>query len=362
MHQSATSRWKEVNIPQYFVVICFSASVFLPFEHCLGTMIHELVHMEIGPHSAEFYKAMDALWDEVEKDMTGNLTNAAVYAGRGMMLGGVSSSSIRDARLSHLDKKQRLSNLASGSGCKLGGRQDWKNMSQRELALVAAERRLQDSRKCAAEMLAEEESSQHDPSQWHCGVCTAHNENALKKCHFCGEARDAAPAYAATVSRAPLVASSGDWYCAACSSRNFAYAAICSRCDAAKAPDSWVCNACTYLNTSMSLICTCCSTRKTESEVRSLTDVWDCSVCTYANDTSSNTCILCGTPQSSSAVTHPTNNATWICAACTYENAGSVTRCAMCDSAACRKRWTCSCCSTINDTGDVLCVSCSQER
>lgn len=36
---------------------------FLPFEQVLDTMLHELCHIEIGPHNAEFYR----LWDELRK-------------------------------------------------------------------------------------------------------------------------------------------------------------------------------------------------------------------------------------------------------------------------------------------------------
>lgn len=32
-------------------------------------MLHELVHMEIGPHNAQFYKMLDELRDECEKLM-----------------------------------------------------------------------------------------------------------------------------------------------------------------------------------------------------------------------------------------------------------------------------------------------------
>lgn len=32
-------------------------------------MLHELVHMEIGPHNAKFYKMLDELRDECEKLM-----------------------------------------------------------------------------------------------------------------------------------------------------------------------------------------------------------------------------------------------------------------------------------------------------
>uniref|UniRef100_A0A7S3PIG6 WLM domain-containing protein n=1 Tax=Aplanochytrium stocchinoi TaxID=215587 RepID=A0A7S3PIG6_9STRA len=40
------------------------SSNFKPYEELLDTMLHELCHMEIGPHSAKFYK----LWDELRKD------------------------------------------------------------------------------------------------------------------------------------------------------------------------------------------------------------------------------------------------------------------------------------------------------
>lgn len=39
---------------------------FLPWHSVLGTLVHELTHNEIGEHSAEFYKAVDKLYDEVE--------------------------------------------------------------------------------------------------------------------------------------------------------------------------------------------------------------------------------------------------------------------------------------------------------
>ena len=39
---------------------------FLPFVNILGTLLHELVHNEIGPHNERFYKLLDTLWTEVE--------------------------------------------------------------------------------------------------------------------------------------------------------------------------------------------------------------------------------------------------------------------------------------------------------
>merc|ERR1712072_519611 len=43
---------------------------FFPFEHILGTMLHELCHNEIGPHNAAFYKLLDDITGEVERDMS----------------------------------------------------------------------------------------------------------------------------------------------------------------------------------------------------------------------------------------------------------------------------------------------------
>lgn len=42
-------------------------SGFLPWPHILGTLLHEMVHMAIGPHNAAFYALLDELWAEVEK-------------------------------------------------------------------------------------------------------------------------------------------------------------------------------------------------------------------------------------------------------------------------------------------------------
>lgn len=51
---------------------------FLPWHSLLGTLVHELTHNEIGEHSAEFYKAVDKLYDEVEATGSdaGSLWNA----------------------------------------------------------------------------------------------------------------------------------------------------------------------------------------------------------------------------------------------------------------------------------------------
>eukprot|EP00958_Prasinococcus_capsulatus_P001052 scaffold98_cov307-Prasinococcus_capsulatus_cf.AAC.14 len=48
---------------------------FFPYEFCLGTMLHELVHNAIGPHNRQFYAMLDELRDEctllMHKGITG---------------------------------------------------------------------------------------------------------------------------------------------------------------------------------------------------------------------------------------------------------------------------------------------------
>ncbi|DBA69906.1 TPA: hypothetical protein ACH3X2_012403 [Trebouxia sp. C0005] len=43
-----------------------SDSSFFPYEHLIGTMLHELVHNVQGPHNAVFYKLLDEITEECE--------------------------------------------------------------------------------------------------------------------------------------------------------------------------------------------------------------------------------------------------------------------------------------------------------
>ena len=74
-------------------------SSFFPYdEHILGTMIHELTHMVESSHSSRFYKLMDELHDEVDKDRAGMSsypsTHFVPFVGTGAKLGHHSSSSL----------------------------------------------------------------------------------------------------------------------------------------------------------------------------------------------------------------------------------------------------------------------------
>ena len=66
-------------------------SFFSYEDHILGTMVHELTHMVESSHSSRFYKLMDELHDEVDKDMAGMSSYAGTsfvpFQGKGTRLG-----------------------------------------------------------------------------------------------------------------------------------------------------------------------------------------------------------------------------------------------------------------------------------
>ena len=48
---------------------------FREWHELLGVMVHELTHMDISKHSAEFYTKMDELYTEIENDESSGLIN-----------------------------------------------------------------------------------------------------------------------------------------------------------------------------------------------------------------------------------------------------------------------------------------------
>lgn len=53
---------------------------FYSWEHIIGTTIHELTHIKVGPHNSEFFRLMDELADEVGRDED-NLNFTKRFAG-----------------------------------------------------------------------------------------------------------------------------------------------------------------------------------------------------------------------------------------------------------------------------------------
>mmetsp|Transcript_16692 Transcript_16692/g.21890 ORF Transcript_16692/g.21890 Transcript_16692/m.21890 type:complete len:273 (-) Transcript_16692:1307-2125(-) len=87
------------------------SSNFKCYDELMDTMLHELCHIKVGPHSAKFY----ALWDELRKDyavlVSKNITGKSdillpAFSGNGNKLGG---RNIRNSQLS----KSKVRDLAS---------------------------------------------------------------------------------------------------------------------------------------------------------------------------------------------------------------------------------------------------------
>ncbi|GAV55592.1 hypothetical protein ZYGR_0AV02240 [Zygosaccharomyces rouxii] len=110
---------------------------FLPMEGIMGTMLHELTHNLHGPHDNRFYSKLDDLtarqWVIEQQGLFDT------FLGHGRRLGG-------SARLPPL--QQQLQKRPTRSrGRKLGGSRAPRG-TPREMAALAAQRRVQDSRSC----------------------------------------------------------------------------------------------------------------------------------------------------------------------------------------------------------------------
>lgn len=134
---------------------------FLPYHNILGTLLHELVHIEVGPHNAAFYKLLNELNEECEKLMAaGNDGSSEVssgaFEGGGTRLGDWSHTTVprylaRDKALAAAQRRRRVGTIMARGGGRLGGSADIARLCDpREMALAAAERRIHDEVWCAS--------------------------------------------------------------------------------------------------------------------------------------------------------------------------------------------------------------------
>lgn len=131
-----------------------NSKIFLEWHHIIGTMCHELAHNQISSHSADFYKLMDELLDEVESDysssgssfksgstaVSASSVNVIPFSGPGHKLGGfsVSRNGVRDAACSAAIKRMQYNH---DQVYKLGGSAP-AGHDRRAIAAAAAEKRM----------------------------------------------------------------------------------------------------------------------------------------------------------------------------------------------------------------------------
>ncbi|CAM9248068.1 unnamed protein product [Discosporangium mesarthrocarpum] len=209
---------------------------FYPYESVLHTMLHELTHMEIGPHSAAFYKMLDDLADECQNLIRQGISGRNMpFAGEGKSLGGgPAAADGRAAALKAAQRRKQVQGIMSSTGKRLGGLGGKITaITLREKVAAAAERRMADSKSCAttvngtrlpdfpyregqgtegttekAATLPPGHTGQrtsprmghgsgsalaghsHVPSGgWACGVCTLVNHPPSESCDACGTTR-----------------------------------------------------------------------------------------------------------------------------------------------------------------------------
>ncbi|KAJ3695384.1 hypothetical protein LUZ60_000761 [Juncus effusus] len=137
---------------------------FFPFDQVLDTMLHELCHIQHGPHNAQFYKLWDELRKECEELISKGITGSGQgFDGSGRRLGGFTIQpalpALRQTALAAAEKRARNGALLPTGPRRLGGNDViMTSLSPIQAAAMAAERRLYDDLWCGSG-LADGESS-----------------------------------------------------------------------------------------------------------------------------------------------------------------------------------------------------------
>ncbi|KAI8321046.1 WLM-domain-containing protein, partial [Martensiomyces pterosporus] len=135
---------------------------FLRFNDVLGTMLHELAHIEHGAHDEKFYKLLDELKSETEGLMAQGYTGDGFFS-IGLRVGlGHSHNApwhqLREKTLRAVEARQKKQMFAAGPPRALAGGagrssgSDWRRLetthSPAQMAAIALERRMRDERRC----------------------------------------------------------------------------------------------------------------------------------------------------------------------------------------------------------------------
>ncbi|KAJ9511240.1 hypothetical protein QJQ45_017165 [Haematococcus lacustris] len=146
-------------------------TLFFPFEHVLGTLLHELVHNVQGPHNSVFYKLLDELNDECDELMAKGITGSgAGFHGpsKGRLgshafvpLHNPPSTALREVAARAAEERAKKQRLMTRGPCCVGrasgqasGSLDWRSLTPAQAAAQAAARRAADNQWCPSEQLA----------------------------------------------------------------------------------------------------------------------------------------------------------------------------------------------------------------
>ncbi|KAF4604781.1 hypothetical protein EYR40_003563 [Pleurotus pulmonarius] len=128
------------------------AGSFYDEEQVVLVMLHELTHNVHGPHDDKFYKFLSELEAEYEALKRSGYSGEGFFS-KGHRVGTNVSHNLpphqaRAKALEAAEKRRKVSHLI-GQGGRLGGISNVRNLTPRELAAQAAERRARDAKSCA---------------------------------------------------------------------------------------------------------------------------------------------------------------------------------------------------------------------
>ncbi|KAB8233526.1 metalloendopeptidase WSS1 [Aspergillus alliaceus] len=121
---------------------------FLPLEHVVDTMLHELCHIVHGPHNREFHALWNQLRDEHEELVMKGYTGEG-FLSDGKRLGG-RRMPIHEARRQARAAAEQRRMLSAGSGQRLGGATVLRGADMRRVIADAAQRRVEVTTGCAS--------------------------------------------------------------------------------------------------------------------------------------------------------------------------------------------------------------------
>ncbi|KAF9270762.1 WLM-domain-containing protein [Marasmius fiardii PR-910] len=267
------------------------ADRFLELDEVVQTMLHELTHNVHGPHDDKFYKYLSGLQDEYDALISSGYSGEGFY-GKGQRVGVNVSHNLpphlaRAKALEAAERRKLQDQVMGGGGRRLGGgSQSNQNLSPRELAARAADRRARDDKACGQGDIAKQEaekasknSVQNDvidltlsDSDDEVQITVAKPSTASKRPgsgHPTGGGGSSQKKSRVVVPNIKPSSQTG-WDCPACTLENRASA---SQCDACLSPRpvkqttaGWTCSVCTESGISNDFwSCTFCGTIKASS-------------------------------------------------------------------------------------------------
>ncbi|KAF8204422.1 WLM domain-containing protein [Mycena galopus ATCC 62051] len=260
-------------------------------------MLHELTHNVHGPHDEKFYKFLSGLQDEYDALQRSGYAGEGFFSKGERVGAGVSHDlppHLARAKALEAAEKRRKTGLLVGNGGRLGGRINATNLTPRELAARAAERRARDEKSCGSGELAQQEADKAaKESETHNAIDLTldSDDDSDVIVVEAGPSKLAIPqskkTAASTAARPPpaVKPTAGTLKSKGIRARPAATAP-----PAKKARSEWTCRTCTLINSAMVLQCDACLAERPPDESIGWAcyacgetgmpqDFWTCSAC-----------------------------------------------------------------------------------